>query len=59
MQLGISNVQKNCIFSGEVAKQVGLSQGMLSKIERGVTAPFLGTLYALARALHAWQQKVP
>jgi transcriptional regulator with XRE-family HTH domain len=38
--------------SGEVAKQAGLSQGMLSKIERGVTAPSLGTLYALARALN-------
>ena len=37
---------------GEVAKQAGLSQGMLSKIERGVTAPSLGTLYALARALN-------
>ncbi len=36
----------------EVAKQAGLSQGMLSKIERGVTAPSLGTLYALARALN-------
>lgn len=38
--------------AGEVAKQAGLSQGMLSKIERGVTAPSLGTLYALARALN-------
>ena len=37
---------------GEVAKQAGLSQGMLSKIERGVTAPSLRTLYALARALN-------
>lgn len=36
----------------EVAKQACLSQGMLSKIERGVTAPSLGTLYALARALN-------
>ncbi len=38
--------------SGEVAKQAGVSQGMLSKIERGVTAPSLGTLYSLARALN-------
>ncbi len=38
--------------AGEVAKQAGVSQGMLSKIERGVTAPSLGTLYALARALN-------
>lgn len=38
--------------AGEVAKQAGLSQGMLSKIERGVTAPSLGALYALARALN-------
>ncbi len=36
----------------ELAKQAGLSQGMLSKIERGVTAPSLGTLYALASALN-------
>ncbi len=36
----------------EIAKQAGLSQGMLSKIERGVTTPSLGTLYALAQALN-------
>ena len=37
---------------GEVAKRAGLSQGMLSKIERGVTAPSLATLYALTKALN-------
>ena len=36
----------------EVAKQAGVSAGMLSKIERGVTAPSLGSLYALAQALN-------
>ncbi len=36
----------------EVAKQAGLSQGMLSKIERGVTAPSLRTLYTLTRVLN-------
>ncbi len=36
----------------EIAKQAGLSQGMLSKIERGVTTPSLGTLFALAQALN-------
>lgn len=38
--------------AGEVAKQAGLSQGMLSKIERGVTAPSMGTLYSLAQGLN-------
>ena len=32
----------------EVSKQAGLSQGMLSKIERGVTSPSLSTLSAIA-----------
>ena len=36
----------------EVSKQAGLSQGMLSKIERGVTSPSLSTLSAIARALN-------
>ena len=36
----------------EVSKQAGLSQGMLSKIERGVTSPSLNTLSAIAGALN-------
>ncbi len=36
----------------EVSKQSDLSQGMLSKIERGVTSPSLSTLSAIARALN-------
>jgi transcriptional regulator with XRE-family HTH domain len=36
----------------EVAKQAGVSTGMLSKIERGVTSPSLSTLSAIARALN-------
>ena len=36
----------------EVSKQSDLSQGMLSKIERGVTSPSLRTLSALDRALN-------
>jgi len=36
----------------EVAKQAGLSPGMLSKIENGLTSPSLGTLKALSRALN-------
>jgi len=36
----------------ELAKQAGLSPGMLSKIENGVTSPSLATLRALAGALH-------
>ena len=36
----------------EVSKQAGLSQGMLSKIERGVTSPSLSTLSAIAGALN-------
>lgn len=35
----------------ELARQAGLSQGMLSKIENGATSPSLGTLRALAEAL--------
>ena len=35
----------------EVAKLAGLSPGMLSKIENGMTSPSLATLSALARAL--------
>lgn len=36
----------------ELAKQTGLSIGMLSKIENGVTSPSLSTLQALAQALN-------
>lgn len=36
----------------ELAKQAGLSPGMLSKIENGVTSPSLATLRALSEALH-------
>ena len=36
----------------EVSKQSGLSQGMLSKIERGDTSPSLSTLSAVARTLN-------
>ena len=37
---------------GEVAKLAGLSVGMLSKIENGMTSPSLATLRALANALN-------
>jgi transcriptional regulator with XRE-family HTH domain len=37
---------------GELAQRVGLSAGMLSKVERGVTAPSLTTIKALAGALN-------
>lgn len=37
----------------ELARLAGLSAGMLSKIENGVTSPSLGTLQSLARALNA------
>lgn len=36
----------------EVAKQAGLSPGMLSKIENGLTSPSLATLKALSQALN-------
>lgn len=36
----------------EVARQAGLSMGMLSKIENANTSPSLATLQALAQALH-------
>jgi len=36
----------------ELAKTSGLSAGMLSKIENGMTSPSLATLQALSRALH-------
>jgi len=36
----------------ELAKQAGLSSGMLSKIENGMTSPSLATLRALSRALN-------
>lgn len=36
----------------EVAKLAGMSRGMLSKIENGLTSPSLATLRALAKALN-------
>jgi transcriptional regulator with XRE-family HTH domain len=36
----------------ELAKQAGLSAGMLSKVERGLTPPSLSTIEALANALN-------
>jgi transcriptional regulator with XRE-family HTH domain len=36
----------------ELAKQAGLSAGMLSKVERGQTPPSLSTIEALAQALN-------
>lgn len=36
----------------DLARQAGLSAGMLSKIENGMTSPSLGTLQALSRALN-------
>lgn len=36
----------------DVAKQAGLSTGMLSKIERGVSSPSLATISAIAGALN-------
>jgi len=36
----------------EVSRKASLSAGMLSKIERGVTSPSLGTLQSLATALN-------
>ncbi len=36
----------------ELAKQAGLSPGMLSKIENGLTSPSLATLRMLSEALH-------
>ncbi|MCZ6526543.1 MAG: helix-turn-helix transcriptional regulator [Gammaproteobacteria bacterium] len=36
----------------DVAKQAGLSPGMLSKIERGITSPSLNTLDTIANALN-------
>ena len=36
----------------EVAKQAGLSPGMLSKIENGLTSPSLATLSSLSQALN-------
>lgn len=39
------------LTGGELAAQTGLSVGMLSKIENGVTSPSLATIQALAHAL--------
>ncbi|MBI3706833.1 MAG: helix-turn-helix transcriptional regulator [Proteobacteria bacterium] len=36
----------------ELAKIAGMSAGMLSKIENGMTSPSLATLQSLSRALH-------
>ena len=36
----------------EVARRAGMSRGMLSKIENGMTSPSLATLQALSRALN-------
>src|SRR5690606_17680683 len=36
----------------ELARLAGLSAGMLSKIENGMTSPSLATLQSLSRALH-------
>ena len=36
----------------EVAKQAGLSRGMWSKIENGLTSPSLATLHAIATAMN-------
>ena len=36
----------------DLAKVAGLSAGMLSKIEHGLTSPSLATLQGLAKALH-------
>jgi len=36
----------------ELAKVAGLSAGMLSKIEHGLTSPSLSTMQSLAKALH-------
>ncbi len=36
----------------DVSRQAGVSAGMLSKIERGVTSPSLSTLSAIAKALN-------
>ena len=44
--------QKLNMTVGEVAKLAGLSVGMLSKIENGMTSPSLATLRALAGALN-------
>ena len=44
--------QRLQITAMELATEAGLSPGMLSKIENGVTSPSLATLQALARALN-------
>ncbi len=40
------------LTAAALARQAGLSTGMLSKIENGLTSPSLATLTALASALH-------
>lgn len=44
--------QKLGMTVAELAKAAGMSAGMLSKIENGVTSPSLGTLQSLAQALN-------
>lgn len=44
--------QRLQLTASEVATEAGLSTGMLSKIENGVTSASLATLQALARALN-------
>jgi len=44
--------QRHGMTAAEVAKLAGLSTGMLSKIENGMTSPSLATLRALSRALN-------
>ena len=44
--------QKLSMTVVELAKVAGLSAGMLSKIEHGLTSPSLSTLQNLAKALH-------
>lgn len=39
------------ITGADLCAKIGLSRGMLSKIENGITSPSLGTLTALSRAL--------
>ncbi|MBL8540874.1 MAG: helix-turn-helix transcriptional regulator, partial [Betaproteobacteria bacterium] len=43
--------QKDHLTIADVAAQVGISRGMLSKIENGQTATSLDTLSRIARAL--------
>jgi len=44
--------RRNGLTVATLARNAGLSVGMLSKIENGLTSPSLGTLQALSRALN-------